>query len=715
MKKLTLKERQDALRKWTSNLHIAMHDQFIATRPNVIFADDYLKDGEYYLRIQCEECGKTSLIDRLRRDTKCPICGNKLFAHYIEDRNHKLLLEENDDGWRAVIYDVRCSDARRRNQDISEIEFQKRVDVSVRIGAVLQYEKAYGFLVYAKNYSYAAGYQEAMSFVNPNSQRYADVVRNFRNHKDKSINMNEKIQSAMDAFAAFKQEAYKNKTLNKSQVSEIEQMCYQPKELDIDQMIKFPKFMLYDRYNQTENGMIYAVSCSVCGSKFHSDAVGVVKCPKCGTENKLMEERSSYHYPTKTHESVMFLHYENTNLSDNEILLRVFSANYNLTKNGDIDVNVAETKRYFFGSTQKKAYDVRQGQLVKTKADFAKTPGCCRQIAAHTSEELCEIFDNSALKYSGAMEAMGCRESAHQPVADINSLAYLQAWYQNHGIEYIFKSQLRELTYDLLKNGGLSKFPKNSSNVREVLGLTNMGVQIMRHYDLGVESLDSVRDICQNDPTITLEGFQQLQDSVSLIKATDIIREFHISWKDVVDYIDDVYMHQCIEKEDAIEVWYDYLNMATKIGLDLSDRDKKFPSSLRKEHDIASFAYKSVKSDIDAEEFARQAQSNKERYAYEYDDFVAIVPETAEEVVQEASNQHNCLRSYVDAIKNGRTAVAFIRRKSSPKKSYVSVEVRGNALVQIKGFANSNPRTIELSDFLTHWCEDKGLNIACFY
>lgn len=713
MKRTTLKERQTALRAWTNKFIIKMRDNLVANRPKVIFSDEQLKDGEYYLKIQCEECGNTSVISISHRGTSCPCCKNSLFAHRINDRHHKLYFEENTSGWHAVYYDVIYNDARQRNQDINEIEFEKRIDVTVRAQYVLQYEKEYGFMILARNYSYVGGH-ELMGFVNSKSQRYEDILRTFRNQKDESINMSARIQNAIDEFDAFQQNAYKNKTLNKAQASEVEQMGYQPKELDIEEMLKFPKFMFFNRYNQTEEGMIYTISCSVCGSKFHSDAVGIVKCPTCGTENQLLGAHFSYHSPTKTHESVTFLHYENTNLSDNEILLRVFHAQYALTYEGQIETTVNEVKRYFLGN-QKKAYDVKDGQLIKAKSEFIKTPYYHRQITVHTPDELCAIFDNSALKYSGAMEAMGCRKSAHKPVADINSLEYLQAWYQNHGIEYIFKSQLKELTHDLLKYGGLSKLPKNSTNVREALGLTNMGVQIMRHYNLGIDDLDSVREICQNDPTITLEGFMQLKECVNLIKATDIIREFNVSWKEIVDYIDDVYMHQCIEKDDAIEVWCDYLNMATKIGLDISDREKKFPSSLRKEHDIASFAYRSVKSDIDAEEFAQQARVNKERYEYESDDFVAIVPETAEEVVQEASNQHNCLRSYVEAIKNGKTAVAFIRRKSSPKKSYVSVEVRGNFIVQIKGFANSNPRTIELTDFLTNWCEEKSLNIACFY
>ena len=110
--------------------------------------------------------------------------------------------------------------------------------------------------------------------------------------------------------------------------------------------------------------------------------------------------------------------------------------------------------------------------------------------------------------------------------------------------------------------------------------------------------------------------------------------------------------------------------------------------------------------------FAEQAQKNKV-LEYSYQDLFVKVPETQQDVVNEATAQHNCLRSYIEKIGEGRTRVAFIRKKDEPDKSYITVEVdMDNRIIQVKGPYNRNPRNKTVNEFISKWCNACGLKSA---
>jgi hypothetical protein len=81
--------------------------------------------------------------------------------------------------------------------------------------------------------------------------------------------------------------------------------------------------------------------------------------------------------------------------------------------------------------------------------------------------------------------------------------------------------------------------------------------------------------------------------------------------------------------------------------------------------------------------------------------------------VEEATRQRNCLRSYVERVKNGDTVVAFVRRKIMPNATYVTAEIHNGELIQLKGYCNSDPRNKELVEFVQHWAKAKSIVVKC--
>ena len=84
--------------------------------------------------------------------------------------------------------------------------------------------------------------------------------------------------------------------------------------------------------------------------------------------------------------------------------------------------------------------------------------------------------------------------------------------------------------------------------------------------------------------------------------------------------------------------------------------------------------------------------------------------QTPEDIIEEATKQHNCLRSYIERVRDGGTTVAFIRRKKAPQTSYVSVEIFEGRLAQVKLAYNKNPDDPSLNEFIAHWCKACNIN-----
>ena len=68
----------------------------------------------------------------------------------------------------------------------------------------------------------------------------------------------------------------------------------------------------------------------------------------------------------------------------------------------------------------------------------------------------------------------------------------------------------------------------------------------------------------------------------------------------------------------------------------------------------------------------------------------------------------HCVGNYVPQVAKGSTVILFIRRKESPDKPYVTVEVKKNKIVQVRGFGNKNPES-DVTDFVEQFKRAKSM------
>lgn len=154
-------------------------------------------------------------------------------------------------------------------------------------------------------------------------------------------------------------------------------------------------------------------------------------------------------------------------------------------------------------------------------------------------------------------------------------------------------------------------------------------------------------------------------------------------------------------------LYFDYLDFCKKLGYDLKNKKYLFPNNLKQKHDEFANQIKILEKE----------QNNKliaERYKellnkiFESKKYIIFPAQSVEELIDESSQQNNCVKTYVERYANGDCDIYFMRLSCEKDKSLVTVEVRNNKVVQ-KRIKNNAQTTKEQDKFLQKW-EDTILN-----
>ena len=164
--------------------------------------------------------------------------------------------------------------------------------------------------------------------------------------------------------------------------------------------------------------------------------------------------------------------------------------------------------------------------------------------------------------------------------------------------------------------------------------------------------------------------------------------KFGYNAKDLWLYLDRIKTFEAIEDMSfLIRELYDYANMMRQ----LSHKYDKYPRNFLTTHKIACRNYNRMKKEFSEELFKKRI--NKQ-YECSFGDYIFIYPDSTQDIKDEASQQNNCVASYIDKVIDGECHILFLRKKNKPDDSLVTIEVRNNKIVQARRRFN-DPATDE--------------------
>ena len=155
-----------------------------------------------------------------------------------------------------------------------------------------------------------------------------------------------------------------------------------------------------------------------------------------------------------------------------------------------------------------------------------------------------------------------------------------------------------------------------------------------------------------------------------------LIKEHGYTAKALFLYIDHLMTYEAIENPAyLLNELFDYAYMMHEI----SPKFDKYPRNFLTTHRIASRNYERLKTTIDETKFQARRDPSLE---CKIGQFVFVYPKTSQDIKDEAVQQNNCVASYIDKVIDGCCHILFMRYAECPDQSLVTIEVRGNKIVQ---------------------------------
>ena len=157
-----------------------------------------------------------------------------------------------------------------------------------------------------------------------------------------------------------------------------------------------------------------------------------------------------------------------------------------------------------------------------------------------------------------------------------------------------------------------------------------------------------------------------------------------------------------IEKfQFGLSEYYDYIKMAKEMGYDLTDKKILYPDDFIGEHDKLYLQYEVLDNPLLVGKI-RSLSNVLSFNIYEDEKYIIFPADTIESMIDEGSQQHNCLRTYIPSYSSNICQIYFMREKTVKDKSFVTIEVRNNKIVQARVKYNKEP-TAEIMNILKKW------------
>lgn len=312
-------------------------------------------------------------------------------------------------------------------------------------------------------------------------------------------------------------------------------------------------------------------------------------------------------------------------------------------------------------------------------------------------EERCRLYPRNLRKIlkGSKLEYSGMPEFARTGI-EFYQQDFIDKAKEYAGIEKLIKAEFYNLTNSCISYGSRTPIDLYQKRVKKVLGLTGEYYNLIRDKDPTWREYE-VTEQCQ-DVGIRAT-WEQIQRMAQYARNFAIYMR-HSTPHKMLKYIEGLKSEgPCAMRNQEVNDYHDYLQLAAGLGYNLDDDWILYPKNLKERHDQLTEEQNERKVELEKEADDKKDRKLKRtikrkgwtRYEMETEELLIRLPECAHEIRKEGNAQHHCVATYMDRMVAGETCILFIRKKEEPDKSYYTVEVRDNEVIQVRGKYNAAP------------------------
>ena len=248
--------------------------------------------------------------------------------------------------------------------------------------------------------------------------------------------------------------------------------------------------------------------------------------------------------------------------------------------------------------------------------------------------------------------------------------------------EYLIKLKLYRLALSF------PHYLEFKNNFTDTFKVDKKYLKFMQDNDIDSDMLYALRLY----PTYDIQLLEFISKNID---AFDYILNLKLNIEKVIKYIG-------IDVDSEYLMYYtDYLDICNKLKLDLADKDIIYPKDLNESYKKVVNEYINSKNKDNNIKFIAISdilQINN----YEDDTYIIRPVKTIDELIEESYQQHNCVRQYYEKIIYNNAQIYFLRKKDELNKSFITIEVNNNKIVQALGKYNK-PINEEMTHLLNVW------------
>lgn len=312
-------------------------------------------------------------------------------------------------------------------------------------------------------------------------------------------------------------------------------------------------------------------------------------------------------------------------------------------------------------------------------------------------EERCRLYPRNLRKIlkGSKLEYSGMPEFARTGI-EFYQKDFIDKAKEYTGIEKLIKAGFYNLTNSCISYGSRAPIDLYQKRVKKVLGLTGEYYNLIRDKDPTWREYE-ITEQCQ-DVGIRAT-WEQIQRMAQYARNFAIYMR-HSTPHKMLKYIEGLKSEgPCAMRNQEVNDYHDYLQLAAGLGYNLDDDWILYPKNLKERHDQLTEEQNERKAELEKESDDKKDRKLKRtikrkgwtRYEMETEQLLIRLPKCAHEIRKEGNAQHHCVATYMDRMVAGETCILFIRKKEEPDKSYYTVEVRDDEVIQVRGKYNVAP------------------------
>ncbi len=296
---------------------------------------------------------------------------------------------------------------------------------------------------------------------------------------------------------------------------------------------------------------------------------------------------------------------------------------------------------------------------------------------AYIYKDSLDLLKNTSIyKYTHIWDLKDCYE---QNVISLETLIYYPICCPQ--FEYLVKMGLYRLAL----------FAPNTiegTDFKNRFGVDKSYLKFMKNINISYSQLKALRIFPTND--INMLNFfadhswiyEELSSFIELDKLKNYIDNHQLNSHDINEY-------------------YDYIECCRKVGFNLKDKSIIFPTDFKKQHDKLTKEL-IIANDPKINENIKSLASILSLNKYDDGKFVIFPADSIESLIDESTQMSNCVRIYCEQVSKNECQIYFMRYRDNINKSYITIEVRNNKIVQARTKLNGSPSKEEMR-ILTNW------------